>query len=65
MVIAYDGTDFTDRTNFEDLMNTSGGIGTACTPDSFDNDVVDYYITPRPQVEEGSPQHEVKTGEGN
>lgn len=69
--VAYDGVGtttaeyFDDRTNFEDLMNTPGGTGTDCTPDGFSNDVVDYIITPRPQVEENTdPQQEDKTGEG-
>ena len=55
--IAYDGdntagTFFDDRTNFEDLKN-NGTVGTDCEPDGFDNDVVDYNITPRPEVENG------------
>jgi hypothetical protein len=66
--IAYDGdntagTFFDDRTNFEDLDNTPGS-STPCTTDGFTNDVVDYLITPRPQVEEGTPVHEGKTGQG-
>nr|WP_319270999.1 hypothetical protein [uncultured Draconibacterium sp.] len=64
---AYDGDNtagtFYDDTAFDDLMN-NGATGTACTPDGFDNDNVDYLITPRPQVEEGSPAHELKTGQG-
>ncbi len=61
--IAYDGTDFTNRAQFEDLKN-NGIVGTDCLADGFDNDVVNYFITPRPQVEEGVPQHELKTGQG-
>ncbi|WP_346862645.1 hypothetical protein [uncultured Draconibacterium sp.] len=65
--IAYDGDDsaatggnsfFDDRTNFEDLHHAN------CTADSFTNDEVDYQITPRPQVENGTPTQEVKTGQG-
>lgn len=59
--IAYDGVGpdyFDDRTNFEDKHHAD------CTADSFTNDVVQYIITPRPQVEEGTPQQETKTGEG-
>lgn len=64
--VAYDGDDsagtgggsfFNDRT-FADLHHAD------CTDDNFDNDVVDYIITPRPQVEEGSPVQETKTGQG-
>lgn len=68
--VAYDGdnssgtgTYFDDRTNFEDL-NNGGATGNECEPDSFNNDVVDYQITPRPQVEEGTPTQEIKTGQG-
>lgn len=69
--VAYDGvgtvlTDFyDDRTNFEDLNNTPGAaVADACKPDGFVNDVVDYNITPRPQVEEGAPTQEIKSGQG-
>lgn len=61
--IAYDGdntsgTFFDDRTNFEDLHHVD------CATDGFTNDAVDYIITPRPQVEEGTPTQEIKTGQG-
>ena len=62
--VAYDGDDssggtfFDNRTVFEDLHFED------CDVDSFDNDVVDYEITKRPQVEEGTPVQEDKTGEG-
>ncbi len=64
--IAYDGdngggTDldyYSDRTNFEDLHHAD------CSIDGFDNDWVDYNITPRPQIENGTPTQEIKTGQG-
>lgn len=66
--VAYDGdntsgTFFDDDTNFEDLKN-NGTVGTDCEIDGFDNDVVNYQITPRPQIEEGTPTQEIKTGQG-
>lgn len=59
--IAYDGVgpDFFDnRSGFEDLHHLD------CEPDGFDNDIVDFIITPRPRANEGTPEQEDKTGEG-
>ncbi|WP_346856257.1 hypothetical protein [uncultured Draconibacterium sp.] len=61
--IAYDGVGtttaeyYSDGTNFGDLH-----YGT-CAIDGFTNDVVQYYITPRPEVEAGTPAMETKTGD--
>ena len=60
--IAYDGVGtaqadfYSDRTNFEDLHHAD------CAIDGFTNDRVTYNITPRPQVEAGTPVQETKTG---
>ncbi len=77
--IAYDGdgSDMFDNSasgvagdgNFEDLNNTpvANRTGTACDPDGFDNDYMDYEITPRPEVENATNttvvDTEAKTGD--
>ena len=61
--VAYDGVGadfFDDATTFEDLHYAD------CAADSFTNDVVNYVITPRPQVEDaagGPAAIEQKTGD--
>ncbi len=50
--------DWYDDSAFDDLHYAN------CTADGFTNDHVDVTITPRPQVEEGTPQQEDKTGQG-
>jgi hypothetical protein len=60
--IAFDGvgsgvSDYFDDTDFADLHYDD------CTADGFTNDVVNYTITPRPQVDAGAPVQESKTGD--
>lgn len=58
---AYDGVgpNFFDDPLFGDLDNKT------CATDGFANDKVDYIITPRPEVEAGTPVQETKTGDDN
>jgi len=57
---SYDGDDtsgsFYDNAAFDDLHYAD------CSDQSFE-DTVNYIITPRPQVEEGTPTQEIKTGQ--
>jgi len=68
--IAYDGDDsdgsFYNDATFGDLNNTpGGGVGPAlgCEVDYFQNDWVNYIITPRPEAQEGTQFPETKTGD--
>ena len=61
--IYYDGvgSDISDLYDDEDVF---GDLHTTtCDQDGFTNDAVDYNITPRPEVEPGTPNQETKTGD--
>ena len=64
--VSYDGDDSatTGGSSFFDARGYADLADDDCTDDNWDHDWVNYLITPRPQVEEGSPTQEIKTGQG-